>query len=476
MKTRLDHLLLTLVLALMAIAPPAFAGDWPTYRGNSARTGNADGGAGPGAPKVLWVHHAKDHFVGSPATDGKAIYLAGLGAFNTSSLYALSPDATPAKRVLWAKSPPIIKLPIVSSVAIAGDDLIFGDGMHQTDGAVLRCLSSAGTSVWQLTIPGELVHIEGAATISGGKVFFGAGHAGIFCLDPNVLTIDGKEMPRAAALANVAEQWKKLQAKYEEEKKKDPDFAIPPSEDALNKPSPKIVWQKGKGEWHVDAPVAVDGDRVLVSTAYLDKEQKGKRALICLKASDGSVQWEVPLPSNPWGGATIAGDKAYVGCSTVGMYLSFIDKAKGEVLAINLADGSIAWKKPVKGGVLSPIAVQDNLAIFTATDGKVRAFDTATGSSKWLYDGGAPFFAAPALSKDFAYTADIKGVVHAINITGGTSAWKLDLAADPTVKLSKDGKVYGSPLILAGRLYLATCNIESSDGGQQMAVVCIGEK
>ena len=466
-------------LLMLFLGATALAADWPTYRGNGARTGNVSGEAGPTAAKVLWVHHAKDHFVGSLSTDGNAIFVSGLGAFNTSSVYALSPEPGAAKRILWAKSPPVLKLPVVSSVTAVGGDLIFGDGMHQTDGAVLRCVASDGQPVWQMMMPGELVHIEGAATVSEGKAFIGGGHAGVYCLDPSTLIIDGKEMPRAAAMANVAEQWKRLHAKYEEEKKKDPDFAIPPSEDQLSKPAPKVVWHKGKGEWHVDAPIAVDGERVLVSTAYLDKEQKGKRALICLKASDGSVLWEVALPSNPWGGATIAGGKAYVGTSTVGMYLNLLGAAKGEILAINLADGTVAWKKPVKGGIVSPITVQNDLAIFTATDGKVRAFDTATGASKWLYDGGAPFFAGLTTSKDIAYTADIKGVVHAIHLTGaapGSSAWKLDLTTDATVKLPAGGKVYGSPLLHKGRLYLATCNIESSDGGQQMAVVCIGEK
>lgn len=466
-------LLLPLLLPVTLLAA-----DWPTYRGNSARTGNIDGQAGPTAAKVLWVHHAKDHFVGSLSTDGNAIYLSGLGAFNTSSVYALSPEPGVAKRVLWAKSPPVLKLPVVSSVTASQGDLIFGDGMHQTDGAVLRCVASDGQPIWQMTVPGELVHIEGAATVSEGRVYIGAGHAGVFCVDPSVLIIDGKEMSRAAALANIAEQWKRLHAKYEDEKKKDPDFAVPPSEDQLNKPAPKVVWHKGAGQWHVDAPIAVDGSRVLVSTAFLDKEQKGKRALLCLKASDGTVDWELPLAANPWGGATIAGGKAYLGTSNVGMYLNLIHAAKGEVLAVNLSDGSVAWKKPVKGGVIAPITVQNDLAIFTATDGKVRAFDVTTGNSKWLYDGGAPFYAGLTTSKDMAYTADIKGVVHAISLTAapGTAAWKLDLTADANVKLPAGGKVYGSPLLHKNRLYLATCNIESSDGGQQMAVVCIGEK
>ena len=72
---QLQPLLIVLLLAVVP-APAASGGDWPTYRGTSARTGNIDGVAGPAAnPKILWSHGTKDHFVGSVATDGKAIYL-----------------------------------------------------------------------------------------------------------------------------------------------------------------------------------------------------------------------------------------------------------------------------------------------------------------------------------------------------------------------------------------------------------------
>ncbi len=471
--------------ALLAVAPVSAAepGDWPTYRGNTARTGNIDGKDGPASAKVLWVHATKDQFVAAPAIGDKALYLPAIGSFNTPFFHALSLDPAASSRVLWSVKPPAVRQVIVSSPALVGDDLIFGDGQHLTDGAIMRAISAAdGFPVWELSVPGQLVHIEGAVSVAGGKVYFGAGHAGVYCLDPAALVLDGKEMPRAEALAKVQVQWKQLLARYEDQKKKDPDFAVRPTTDALPKPAPKVLWQKGAGaggQWHVDAPVTVEGDRVLVSSAFLDKEQQGKRSLIALNAGDGSQAWEVPLMANPWGGATIAGEgpgaKAIVGCSTVGMYLSLIGAAKGEVMAVNLADGKVAWKKPVKGGVVSAIAVKDNLAVFTATDGKVRAFDIATGASKWLYDGGAPFFAGAAIASGTAYAADIQGVVHAIKLADGSPVWKLDLVADPAVKLGAGSRVYGSPIVHGGRLYVATCNIESNDPGQQV-VVCVGEK
>ncbi|MEX2214748.1 MAG: PQQ-binding-like beta-propeller repeat protein [Phycisphaeraceae bacterium] len=464
------------IALLLALAATSAAADWPTYRGSNTRRGNIDSQPGPASAKVLWVHHSKDDFFASLSAREGTVYATGLGGIGDFNVYALVTDPASTKRAVRIAGSPLIKQPVLSSPSIAGDYLIFGDGMHLNSGAVLRCLTLDGFPVWQLTVPGTLVHMEGSPVIDGNRVYIGGGHAGVMCIDADALELEGKSMTRAQALVLLKARWADMLADYERRKKVD-EFAFPPLHDALPKPQPKVIWQVGKNAWHVDAPLALEGERLLVSSSLLDAEKQGKRSLLCLKTSDGSLLWETPMPSNPWGGASIVGDRAYIGCSTVGMYPQLIAAARGDVMAINLKDGSVAWKKPVKGGVVSPIAVTSNLAIFTATDGKVRAFDVNTGLLKWLYDGGAPFYAGAAVAGDFVYTGDLRGIVHAIHLANGTGAWKLDLAADPTVKLSQGGKIYGSPIVHGGRLFVATCNLER-DGTtkHQMAIVCIGEK
>ena len=93
------------------------------------------------------------------------------------------------------------------------------------------------------SIPGDLVHLEGAPTIAGGKVYVGGGAAGVVCVELDKAVLNGKELDLAAISKLQDERWKELQKKYEEDKKKDPDFAIPPNEDMLHKPAPKKVWQ-----------------------------------------------------------------------------------------------------------------------------------------------------------------------------------------------------------------------------------------
>jgi outer membrane protein assembly factor BamB len=444
-----------------------------TYRGDSQRTGG-DGSAGPSSPKVLWTWKSTDHFIAAPVAHKDYLLVSGLGGFNVPVLTCLNVDPRVATRVAWSKTAPSLKLPAVSSPAIHDGKLIFGDGMHQTDGAVLHCLRlGKGRMLWQYPVPGTLVHLEGSPTIVGGRVYLGGGAAGVVCVDMNRVTLDGREVDLAAISKSLDKKWAELQTKFEEEKKKNPDLAVPPSEDDLPKPAPVLAWQQGKDKWHVDAPVAAAGDRILAASAFLDKEKVGDRALLCLNAQTGVIVWRTPLSVNPWGGPSLSGEVVVVSASTIGYDPKQLKKARGSIAAYNLADGKEKWKKDVPAGIVSCAALTKELAIVTATDGKVRAFDLQSGERRWIYDGKTPFFAPPALSAGIAYVGDLSGVIHAVNLSDGTLKWRLDLAADP---VKAPGMIYGGPVLHGGRLFVATCNLEGPNARKPTVVVCIGEK
>jgi outer membrane protein assembly factor BamB len=447
---------------------------WSTYRGNLERTGCTDGKAGPKEPAVVWFHQSQDHFIASPLPFGDRLYLSGLGPLNVASLYGFDLDPKSKERIAWRVRTPYLKLPTVSTPAVMDGKLIFGDGMHQTDGAILHCLRmEKGLPLWQYPVPGTLVHLEGSPTVAHGKVYLGGGAAGVICIDPSRLTLDGKEQPLADIQKLLDKKWAELEEQYKKDLKENPDFAMKPNVDQLPKPAPVLAWQQGKEKWHVDAPVAVAGDLVLAASAFLDKEQVGDRALFALDAKTGDVKWRKPLPINPWGGPAVSGKTVVVSGSSVAFTTVGLNKAKGFVAAYNLDDGKELWTAKVPGGVLSCVALTKDLAIATATDGKVRAFDLATGDKKWFYDAKTPFFAPVALDAATAYAADFKGVVHALNLADGTGKWKLDLGAEP-VKLPS--MVYGGPVLSGGKLYVATCNLEGPFARQPTVVACIGEK
>jgi outer membrane protein assembly factor BamB len=465
-----------LLVAILAI--PSWADDapWATYRGNNRRTGNTDNIAGPAKPEVLWHFQSSEHYVASLVPNGNDLVIPALGGLNSGVIHSfqLMPKDPKAIKPTWSKGPPLIRLPVVSSPAIVDGKIILGDGMHQTDGAILYCLpNDGGHLLWALPVPGKLVHLEGSPSVANGRLFVGGGSAGVLCVEINAVTLDGKELALKDVPALQAAEWKKLQAKFEEDKKKDPMFAVDPTENELLKPSPKLVWTQGQKRWHVDAPLLMAGDRVLVASAYLDKEKEGDRAIFCLNAADGKEIWKAPLTYNPWGGPTLAGDTVIVTTSTIAYDPKEIEGSKGEIVALDLATGKEKWKKAVPGGVLGCAATTSDAAVFTCTDGKLRAFDLKDGSRKMIYDAKAGFFAPPAIVGDIAYVADLKGVVHAVDLKTGAAKWTLDLGAEP---LKLPGMNYGGVTVHGGKLYLATCNLEGPFARQPTVVVCIGSK
>lgn len=467
---------LPLVWFVLSLLPVPVQGQAPslTYRANPQRTGTSDGKAGPRSPKVIWAYKSQDHFVASPLPAGDRLYLTGIGAFNVSTLYAFSTDPKASERVVWKKSAPYLKLPSVSTPALTQGLLIFGDGMHQTDGAILHCLrAEKGLPVWQDPVPGNLVHLEGSPTIAGDRAVIGGGAAGVLCVDINRVTLEGKEMTLAAIQKILEQKWAQLQARYEEEKKKDPDFAVPPSEAMLPKPAPVRAWQQGQEKWHVDAPVAVIGEQVLAGSAFLDKEKVGDRALFSLDLRTGKVQWRTPLLLNPWGGPSVQGQTVVVTGSTIG-YDPKEKDARGDISAYDLKDGKQKWRTELPGGIVACAALTGDLAVVTATDGKVRGLELASGAQRWVYDARTPFFAPVALAGTVGYAADLRGVIHALDLASGRALWTLDLGTDPAVQAP--GSVYGGPVVQEGRIYVATCNLEGEWARKPTVVVCIGER
>src|SRR5262245_28341874 len=131
----------SLCLCVSVVSSAGAVEPWATYRGNPQRTGCTDGKPGPSAPKILWTFKGKDeditHYIASPVPLGDKLLVSGLGAFNAGIFACLSTDPTAKERTLWTKSTPYLKLPTVSSPGIFKGRMVFGDGMHQPEGARL---------------------------------------------------------------------------------------------------------------------------------------------------------------------------------------------------------------------------------------------------------------------------------------------------------------------------------------------------
>src|SRR5262249_5914193 len=148
-----------------------------------------DGQPGPAAPKVLWVFKSQDHFIASPVPGMDRLHVSGLGAFNVASVLALPFEPKGSPTPLWMKSTPLLKLAVVSAPACGDGKWVFGDGMHQDSGGNLYCLRADGAPLWQLRMPGNLIHLEGAPTVANKRVYMGGGAAGVICVERDRATL-----------------------------------------------------------------------------------------------------------------------------------------------------------------------------------------------------------------------------------------------------------------------------------------------
>ena len=152
------------------------------------RTGCTDGKAGPGhARRCCGCSRRRSTSSPSPVPRRRpAVRLRPGRLQHRRRSTASTPTRRPRSASPGRRRTPCLKLPTVSSPAVADGKLIFGDGMHQTNGAVLYCLEpDKGTPLWQLPVPGTLVHLEGSPTVADGKVYLGGGAAGVLCVDPS---------------------------------------------------------------------------------------------------------------------------------------------------------------------------------------------------------------------------------------------------------------------------------------------------
>src|SRR5262249_18185816 len=188
-------------------------------------------------PTVLWVHRSESHFIAPLVPGARDLYASSLGAFNTPGFHALALDPAGGKQVRWSKGAPLLRQPIAGAPALVQPHpgmqvVVFGGGFHTDEGASLRCVrASDRLPPWQLPVAGRLVHFEGTPTFAGGghpdtymRLYVGGGNAGVLCLEPGRVIFEGSEYDPLHAQGLLEQRWKELLAKYEVEKKKDPQF------------------------------------------------------------------------------------------------------------------------------------------------------------------------------------------------------------------------------------------------------------
>ncbi len=115
----------------------------------------------------------------------------------------------------------------------------------------------------------------------------------------------------------------------------------------------------------------------------------------------------------------------------------------GELAAINLQQGRVAWRRPVKS--YTGAAVFGSRLLVTDEAGVVWALDVETGASAWKQEAlKYRKLSAPVAVGDYAVVADFEGYLHWLSPDDGSIVGRVHATGDAVVArpLVKDDRLY----------------------------------
>jgi len=268
-----------------------------------------------------------------------------------------------------------------------------GEGLHYDANTKLYCLDIRnGKPIWDFQTNS---HTESSPTVDNGKVYFGAGDDGLYCLD----AITGKM------------QWRFPDA-------------------------------------HVDGGPLVVGDYVYFGSGYV------YNGLICVSAQDGQLVWKRDFPAPVWCAPSFS-EPPFAKGGQGGLYIGIGNgnfnesdpNPFGEVRCLNPADGKDIWRfTDVKDSVLTSVAVSGNLAVFGSRDGACYALDATTGALAWRTDIGAPILSSPAIAGRYVLFGADDGLFRCLKLENGQEVWSFDTNDDVLIFM-EDARIQSSPAV-----------------------------
>ncbi|VFP87158.1 outer membrane protein assembly factor BamB [Candidatus Erwinia haradaeae] len=180
-------------------------------------------------------------------------------------------------------------------------------------------------------------------------------------------------------------------------------------------------------------------------------------------AINGKEKWKIDLADNARffskkrpallaGGVTLNGNYIYIGTE------------RAIVFALNRNDGSIAWKTPVMGEVLSAPVVSDNLVLIHTSNGMLQALDQFNGIVQWSVHLEVPKFSlrgqsSPVTTCGAAIVGGDDGSISAILLNQGQVIWQQRIAFHRKLTgMEQFSDVDTTPLIMNGVVYALAYN------------------
>ncbi len=224
----------------------------------------------------------------------------------------------------------------------------------------------------------------------------------------------------------------------------------------------KRLWRatvgRGLGRKYLRLTPAAVADRVYAADGYghvvaLDRFSGERVWSVTIGEPDEGLFYEIwdrRDPSFLTGGVGTGDGRVLVGTT------------RGEVVALDVGDGSELWRTQVSSEVLSRPAAGDGVVVAQTADGRLVALEADNGAPRWSFDSQVPLLtlrgtAAPVLFSGLVFAGFGDGNVSAVQQTNGAPIWKQRIMLPQgRTELDRMVDVDGTPVLASGLLFAAS--------------------
>lgn len=169
-------------------------------------------------------------------------------------------------------------------------------------------------------------------------------------------------------------------------------------------------------------------------------------------AAGGSVVVRIALANGKPVWRTDTGVRLSAGAGA-GQGMVLAGGTKGELLALDIADGQVRWKAGLSSEVAGQLLALTDTVIARTGDGRVHGLSAADGSRKWLYTRNLPALSlrgsgGMVLRDDVLYAGFPGGKLVALNAANGAQLWEATVALPRgATELERVADVMGVPVV-----------------------------
>jgi outer membrane protein assembly factor BamB len=125
--------------------------------------------------------------------------------------------------------------------------------------------------------------------------------------------------------------------------------------------------------------------------------------------------------------------------------LLFVPTEGSEVLALDVNDGRVAWRRPLGAVTRHPFAALESMIVATLVDGRVIALDAASGEPRW--ERSLPgTLSPPATARDRVFVGSTNNFFYALDADNGKEAWRWRTGGDVIGAAAAEDRVYFASL------------------------------